>query len=109
MITRNRFACKCCGQNLIKAEVITLCKTIETKVGLPLTINSGYRCLSHNAKIGSKSTSQHVKGNAADITCSNLVKLKQECKKMWDNNEIRGYGSNYPRFVHVDTGGHRTW
>ena len=35
--------------------------------GMPIKINSGYRSLSHNRSIGSKDTSQHVKGTAADI------------------------------------------
>jgi zinc D-Ala-D-Ala carboxypeptidase len=36
--------------------------------GKPLTINSGFRCLTHNRTVGSKDTSQHPKGMACDIS-----------------------------------------
>lgn len=36
--------------------------------GAPIIVSSGYRCLELNAAIGSKSTSQHVKGEAVDFT-----------------------------------------
>lgn len=35
--------------------------------GCPVAINSGFRCLELNRKLGSKDTSQHVLGQAADI------------------------------------------
>ena len=35
----------------------------------PIHVNSAYRCLLVNASIGSKPTSSHVKGLAADIIC----------------------------------------
>lgn len=35
----------------------------------PMRITSGYRSMVLNQAIGSKSTSQHVTGNAADFTC----------------------------------------
>ena len=36
--------------------------------GMPIQINSGYRCPQLNARIGGASSSQHMKGEAADIT-----------------------------------------
>lgn len=35
----------------------------------PIQITSAFRCLSLNAAIGSKSTSQHIKGEAVDFKC----------------------------------------
>jgi len=35
----------------------------------PIFISSGYRCLALNELLGSKATSSHVKGLAADFTC----------------------------------------
>jgi len=35
--------------------------------GKPITVNSGYRSPLVNKKVGGSSTSQHVKGEAADI------------------------------------------
>ena len=35
----------------------------------PIFISSGYRCLALNELLGSKKTSAHIKGLAADFTC----------------------------------------
>ena len=42
---------------------------IRTLLGKPLHINSGYRSPEVNAAVGSKPTSQHCKGEAADFIC----------------------------------------
>lgn len=36
--------------------------------GKPITINSGYRCEALNKRVGGARTSQHMTGQAADIT-----------------------------------------
>ena len=36
--------------------------------GKPITVNSGYRCPALNAAVGGSATSQHLRGEAADIT-----------------------------------------
>ncbi len=36
--------------------------------GGPITVNSGYRCLKLNTAVGGVATSQHLRGEAADIT-----------------------------------------
>ncbi len=46
--------------------------------GNPISVNSGYRSLEVNKKVGGAATSQHLKGEAADITggsCSENKKL----------------------------------
>lgn len=40
---------------------------IRAHFNAPVIINSGYRNLDYNRNIGSKDTSQHVRGTAADI------------------------------------------
>lgn len=42
---------------------------VRTVLGKPITVNSAYRCLAVNRAIGSKDTSEHVDGRAADIIC----------------------------------------
>jgi len=42
---------------------------IRMLLGLPIKINSGYRCLELNRAVGSKDTSQHLLGQAADFVC----------------------------------------
>lgn len=109
MISKSDFTCKCgCGKNFINNDIVDICNDINRQIVIPLTINSGYRCATHNSNIGGETNSQHLIGNAADITCSNMTKLKDICKAMWSNNKIGGIGL-YSNFVHVDKGPHRSW
>lgn len=48
----------------------------------PIHINSGYRCLELNNKIGGSKTSSHLKGEAADIELGN--KTISENKLLFD-------------------------
>lgn len=41
--------------------------------GKPITVTSGYRCPALNRAVGGAATSQHLKGEAADITTGNYV------------------------------------
>lgn len=45
--------------------------------GKPIIVNSGYRCPKLNAAIGGSVTSQHMKGEAADITAGDPTKNKE--------------------------------
>lgn len=55
----------------IFSRLVPLCEALEkirtTMEDQPLTIASGYRTPSYNARIGGASRSQHMKGRAADI------------------------------------------
>lgn len=45
-------------------------------LGEPITVSSGFRGKEVNSKVpGSSSTSQHCKGQAADLVCSNIEEL----------------------------------
>ena len=44
--------------------------------GRPIIVNSGYRCPKLNAAVGGSATSQHMKGEAADITAGDPEKNK---------------------------------
>ena len=48
--------------------------------GKPIKVNSGYRCEALNKAIGGAKSSQHMLGEAADIT----VGSKEENKKLFD-------------------------
>lgn len=65
--------------------------------GKPLKVNSGYRCKALNAAVGGVPTSQHVKGEAADIAAGDPVKLARLAVKLglpYDQMIL------YPTFVH---------
>lgn len=45
-------------------------EAVRVRLGMaPITVTSGYRSLALNRAIGSKDTSQHTKGEAADFIC----------------------------------------
>jgi len=71
--------------------------------GKPITVNSGYRNPIVNLAIGGANTSQHIKGEAADIKCNdntllfNLIKDSLEFDQLiWEKgNDVS------PQWVHV--------
>ncbi len=50
---------------------------IRAAWGGPILINSGYRCPKLNSAVGGVSTSQHLKGEAADITVGSTADNKR--------------------------------
>ena len=63
---------------------------IRDKWKKSIFVNSGFRCEELNTKVGGSKTSQHRKGEAADIEVSNSnnAKLFNMIKGMIENNEI---------------------
>lgn len=51
----------------LRSMAKSLLQPIRSKVAQPVVITSGYRSLELNRSLGSKDTSQHIKGQAADI------------------------------------------
>lgn len=58
------------GQNM-QEDFLTKLDEARTLAGVPFVINSGYRTIERNNKVGGKSNSAHLFGYAADISCSN--------------------------------------
>jgi hypothetical protein len=44
-------------------------EAVRIRLGASIIISSGYRCLELNRRLGSKDSSAHVLGHAADFTC----------------------------------------
>lgn len=65
--------------NLIKLIEAVL-DPLREWYGKPITVNSGYRCEALNKAIGGAKSSQHMLGEAADIT----VGSKEENEKLFD-------------------------
>lgn len=53
-------------QNLTALVAVVL-DPLRERWGKPITVNSGYRCAALNRAVGGVGTSQHLKGEAADI------------------------------------------
>ena len=56
--------------------------------GRPIVVNSGYRCPKLNKAVGGSKTSQHTKGQAADITAGNKAENKELFNLVLDNDLI---------------------
>lgn len=50
---------------------------IREKLGRPIFVNSGYRCPFLNKMVGGVANSQHQKGLAADLVCSDMNTLEK--------------------------------
>lgn len=64
------FACKCCKENKINPELLKRLDIARGLAGIPFRINSGYRCVKHNSSVGGSKNSSHIRGLAADISCT---------------------------------------
>ncbi|MEG2599921.1 MAG: D-Ala-D-Ala carboxypeptidase family metallohydrolase [Muribaculaceae bacterium] len=64
----------------IEALIVNVLDPLRRDYGRAITVNSGYRCPALNKAIGGVTTSQHMKGEAADITGGS----KAENKKIFE-------------------------
>ena len=110
----NEFACKCgCGKNNIAQRVINMCQIIRQAIGVPIRINSGYRCEKHNSEVGGVKGSYHTQGLAADLSCgSGSRKLFAEIADLKAKGELPEleYAIWYGKkdFIHIDCGKKRS-
>ena len=101
------FACKCCGDNRIDQRVIDMAQIIREELGVPVKVNSGYRCEGHNRRVGGVKGSYHTKGLAADLSCSLGAGTMFECvKKLYAQGKLPdlSYCIKYRTFIHIDCG-----
>ena len=94
---------------LIDEGLVVLLQCIREHFGKPVTITSGYRTASHNAKVGGSRSSQHLLGRAADIQVQDTDPLAVAA---YAESLMPGWGGvgRYPvkagrakGWVHVDT------
>ena len=60
---------------------------VREYMGIPIRINSGFRSARVNAAVGGSRTSQHSKGEAADITAGTRTLNKKMYEFIRDNLE----------------------
>ena len=80
---------------------------IRNEVNVPLTINSGYRSPSHNAKVGGVKNSYHVQGKASDLSSKKITpkQLYDTIIKLIKAGIVYNGGVGlYDTFVHYDIG-----
>lgn len=65
--TREEFKCPCgCTRQMVDSELVEKMQAVREKLGKPIKITSGYRCIPHNAAVKGSSGSKHRYGMAAD-------------------------------------------
>lgn len=68
--------------NSLTALIEKILDPLREAYGKPIIVDSGYRCPQLNAAVGGAASSQHVKGEAADIRT--LTDTPTENKKLFD-------------------------
>ena len=105
----NEFECHCgCRMpDSARANIVALVEQVldpaRERYGKPVCVNSGYRCARHNAAVGGVANSQHTRGEAADICCSDnerLAKIIEENGRYDQLIRYMGPGGKI-RFIHV--------
>lgn len=102
------FVCKggsCCSKVQIDSKLVDYLQKIRNHFGKPVTINSAYRCPTHNKKVGGASGSYHTKGMAADVVVKDIKPA--EVAKYAESIGVLGIGlyetAKDGYFVHIDT------
>ena len=97
-------------ENNMVRLIETVLDPIRERYGSPLRISSGYRCKKLNDAVDGSKTSQHMKGEAADLIPADgdTRRLFYLIKEMIDNKEIKcgqliwEYGTKKaPKWVHI--------
>ncbi len=67
------------AEQAVNMEILItkLLDPLREKWGAPIKVNSGFRSLALNKTVGGAKTSQHMKGQAADLNAGNKAKNEQ--------------------------------
>ena len=89
--------------------VAEMLERIRSTLNVPITVTSGYRCSALNSAIGSKSTSDHPQGHAADFvapgfgTPTEIARLLAPLVDVLSIGQILLEGVKGKQWVHVST------
>lgn len=75
--------------NNLMILAVKILQPLREAYGKPITITSGYRCNELNKAVKGSATSQHLKGEAADLVTDNNKKLFEVAKKLIDEGKIK--------------------
>ena len=103
----SEFACKHCGENKVQQKLINMLQIIRDEAGIPIRVNSGYRCEVHNKNVGGVKGSQHTLGVAADLSCAKGAKfLLNIVQKLYNEKRLPDlqFCKEYKSWIHVDCG-----
>ena len=96
----DEFKCKCkqCDPQLLDDHLVELLQKLRDHFGRSVHVNSGYRCESHNVKVGGSPSSHHKRGMAADIRIQGIT--PEEVAQYAESIGIQRIGL-YDNFVHI--------
>jgi zinc D-Ala-D-Ala carboxypeptidase len=105
------FTCKCgCGLNVIDPEIVRIADDVRYQLGVPLIVESGTRCTTHNAdpQVGGAPHSAHLPAfdgysHAIDFRCFNDV-LRAKIRDAFARRGIRRFEISN-KHIHVDNAG----
>jgi len=95
----------------VKALAVELQK-IRDYLGKPIHINSAYRTVAHNRRIGGAPGSKHLTAEAADITVRGVspAEVFRRIEEMMYDGRLRNGGrGKYNSFTHIDISTPRRW
>ena len=86
-----------------RALVEAVLDPAKERLGKPITVNSGYRCPLHNSKVGGVANSQHMRGEAADVSCEDNKRLAEIIEANGKYDQLIRYLNKAGgiRFIHV--------
>ena len=88
---------------------------VRARLGVPVTVVSGYRTQEYNRIVAGSPRSQHVQCRALDLTCTELEALRELVHHYAAELDARGVATgvgDYAGFVHLEIGapgGRRRW
>jgi hypothetical protein len=94
----------------LRALATTILEPIRVHFAAPVVVHSGYRCPGLNAAIGGSTSSQHMRGEAADL---HVAGVAHEVVWRWIASEsgipfgqviLEGVQAGRPTWVHVSLG-----
>lgn len=109
------FDCNHCGKygDLISKDLLVVLEKLRDYfVGLPVTVNSGVRCPTHNRNVGGARNSTHLsEGSVAGYPCAADVRVKNVSPDMVHDYLVKEYPGKYgigkySSFTHIDTRPH---
>lgn len=87
----------------IRRLVANILDPARKGISMPIVVTSGYRSQALNRAVGGSATSQHIKGEAADIICNDNARLFNFIREnavfdqlIWEHGTDK-----YPAWVHV--------
>ena len=105
--TLNEFQCRCgeirCHLTLVHPKLVETLQTLRELLARPLYLSSGFRCVSHNERIGGLVRSYHTRGMAADVVCATGAQMDELAEAAAGIPAIGAIGS-YPGrgYLHLD-------